>query len=208
MIVSKFDGDETYSSKWNAKVSSFRDFVTNKIAPLISLPVGTPAVSGNVGSLTGPDWSVGDMVPPIQNVLLRATATADFQSDNVFLILIHFQIHDSPIHDSFQFISQELGCWAHNLPALSDFFVSIPLLLPQAVHSEGHQNIANPSHHQGQVFQAKSKTRVAKTVCLKGHKFFFDLAPLGFTQEIKYIYNPKKTNNMKVFFVCIPAAGL
>lgn len=121
MIVSKFDGDETYSSKWNAKVSSFRDFVTNKIAPLISLPVGTPAVSGNVGSLTGPDWSVGDMVPPIQNVLLRATATADFQSDNVFLILIHFQIHDSPIHDSFQFISQELGCWAHNLPALSLF---------------------------------------------------------------------------------------
>ena len=122
MTVSKFDGDETYSSKWNAKVSSFRDFITNKIAPLISLPVGTPAVSGNVGSLTGPDWSVGDMVPPIQNVLLQATATADFQSDNVFLILIHFQIHDSQIHDSFQFISQELGCWAHNLPALFCFY--------------------------------------------------------------------------------------
>ncbi len=88
MIVSKFDGDETYSSKWNAKVSSFRDFISNKVAPLIALPVGSTTSPGQVASMDGPDWSVGDRLVEVKDVLLSAVATGDFPSSKVFPICI------------------------------------------------------------------------------------------------------------------------
>lgn len=66
MIVGKFDSDETYSAKWNAKIASFLEFVNNKIGPLLATPAATASPAGS--TLTGPDWTVGDQKPVLCDI--------------------------------------------------------------------------------------------------------------------------------------------
>ena len=166
MIVSKFDGDETYSSKWNAKVSSFRDFITNKVAPLIALPVGSTASPGQVNSMDGPDWTVGDKPAEVQDVLLAATATGDFPSDKVFPICISYISFVRNVEPTFlsklKIPNKEFRAWtfkpcANHLPmemicqevSVQDTYSFRVLLPSKALHSEGNQGVANSVHHQG-----------------------------------------------------------
>ena len=101
MVVTKFDGDDTYSSKWNGKVSAFREFVANKIAPLVSAPTAPSAAGGSASTLTGPDWTVGAPQETITDLLLPATDKNEFDHASVFFgsactflcIYVFFYVH-------------------------------------------------------------------------------------------------------------------
>ncbi|CAK9104678.1 Uncharacterized protein SCF082_LOCUS48825, partial [Durusdinium trenchii] len=84
IVLSKFDNDETYSSKWNAKVSEFREFVASTVAPLLEASVSSDTGGATPkGGSGGPDMSVAPYVPCTPEVTLPAIPISEMRLPDV-----------------------------------------------------------------------------------------------------------------------------
>ena len=90
VVICKFDGDEAYGEKWAGKVSSFREFVTSTVAPVVRRNAGDGEGSSVAAAVSdGPDMSVGDQPAVVTDAVLPATAAADFKAADVCLNLYY-----------------------------------------------------------------------------------------------------------------------
>lgn len=88
IVVSKFDGNETFSDKWNALVADFRQCIKDQVIPRIAVSIPSPGAAQSQsasGGPGGPDFSYPPFVPEPSRVIFPNQPAAEFNLDNVWL---------------------------------------------------------------------------------------------------------------------------
>ncbi|CAE7328154.1 unnamed protein product [Symbiodinium necroappetens] len=84
IVLSKFDDNETYSTKWNTLVTEFRNTVKAEVMPRITVvPSPTASNAGSVSTTVGPDFNFAPFPEQASRVIFPNVPKASWQEDNV-----------------------------------------------------------------------------------------------------------------------------
>ena len=86
IVVSKFDGNETFSDKWNALVADFRQCIKDQVLPRISVSIPSSGSAQSArGGPAGPDFTYPPFATEPSRVIFPNRPAAEFNMDDVWL---------------------------------------------------------------------------------------------------------------------------